>query len=117
MSIQNDNRTEIIRCRVTVDELLDIDEKAYRLQISRSDYMRRVALQKDVVIYDFSALDNLSAQIGKIGVNINQIAKQLNQGSPLDQDNAQYLVAAMDTLHLMLKKIYGDTMMKKTEQI
>lgn len=113
MSTRADSRTEIIRFRLTPDELLDIDEKAYELQISRSDYLRRMALNKEVVIYDFSGLDSLSAQIGKIGVNINQIARKLNQGDTLERENAEYLLGAMSTIHEMLKQLYEDTMKQK----
>ncbi|WP_324825141.1 plasmid mobilization protein [Sinanaerobacter sp. ZZT-01] len=115
MKTKADSRTETVKCRVTVEELLDIDEKAYQLQTSRSDYLRRLIFDKEVVIYDFSALDNLTAQIGKIGVNINQIAKKLNQGDNLDKGNAEYLVGAMETIHESIKKIYRDTIKKKSE--
>ncbi|MDD2483692.1 MAG: plasmid mobilization relaxosome protein MobC [Eubacteriales bacterium] len=107
------SKEEIAKLRVTADELLSIDEKAYELNITRSEYMRRLIFGKDVIIYDFSALDELTAGIGKIGVNINQIAKKLNQGGELEKADAEYLRASLETINEAIKKIYEDTMAQK----
>ena len=108
-------KSDTVRFRVTLDELLSIDEKAISMQMSRSEFLRKTVFEKELIWFDFSGLDELSNQIGKIGVNINQIAKKLNQGDTLDQENAEFLLAALELIHTALKKIYEDTMKKKEE--
>lgn len=103
-----ESRSEILKCRVSPDELLDIDEKAYRLGVTRSELLRRFIFEKEIKVYDFSALDELSYQIGKIGTNINQIAKKLNQGGELDQENGEFLKISLETINVAILKIYQD---------
>lgn len=110
------NRTETLRFRASLNEVLALDEKAYELKLNRSNYLRRLVFEKEVILYDFSGLDELTAEIGKIGTNINQIAKKLNQGGKLDQDNAEFLTTSMETMHSSIQQIYKDVMKKKMEK-
>lgn len=103
-------RTSTVKFRVTIDELLSIDERAFELNITRSELARRLVLDKELIVYDFSGLDQLSAQIGKIGNNINQIARMLNEGGSLDQENAEYLKTALAVITKSISQFYESTM-------
>lgn len=46
---------------------------------SYSVFCREMLLNGEVKHYDFSALKELSSNIGRIGVNINQVAKRCNE--------------------------------------
>lgn len=110
----NKVRTEIAKFRVTPEELYQLDNLAWEAgKLTRSEILRKLCLEKEVVMYDFSKLDTLSYEIGKIGVNINQIARKLNQGDNLTKDNAEFLLTSMETINKSLAKIYVDVLEKK----
>ncbi|MDD4565850.1 MAG: MobC family plasmid mobilization relaxosome protein [Eubacteriales bacterium] len=106
-------KTEHAKFRVTVDEMYILDTRAFELGLSRSEYLRKLCFEREVVIYDFSGLDKLSGEIGKIGVNINQIARKLNQGGYMNKNDAEFLKSSMEMINAAIAKIYEDTLKKK----
>ena len=55
------------------------------MSISRSEYLRKLLLEKQInhqieVVADMNALRKLVSEYGKIGSNLNQIAKHFNSG-------------------------------------
>ena len=77
----------IITLRLTDIELAYLDQSAESLHITRSDYLRNLILEKPMIykyeiVADNEQLKKLNAEIGKIGSNLNQIAKYVNQGFP-----------------------------------
>lgn len=107
---EEEMKVATVKFRVTLDELLSIDERAFELNITRSELARRLVLDRELTVYDFSGLDELSAQIGKIGNNINQIARVLNEGNSLDQENAEYLKTALTVINKSVQKFYEETL-------
>ena len=68
-----------IKARAEDKEL--IEEKARKTGLTTSEYMRRCALGRKLPCYgDTGLLREYSMQFGKIGSNLNQIAKHLNGG-------------------------------------
>lgn len=101
-------RTEILKFRATEEEVYEVDEKAYELGLTRSEYLRQTCLGREIIVYDFSGLNELSGQIGRIGTNINQIARKLNMGGQLNKENAVYLKSSLSIIQESLKRIYMD---------
>lgn len=67
--------------RILVDEKAQIEEKARKTGLSTSEYIRRCALGRRLPCYgDTSLLQEYSSQLGKIGSNLNQLARAVNQG-------------------------------------
>ena len=63
------------------EEKARIQEKANKAGISMSEYIRRCALSRKIPQYgDVAVLREISAELGKIGSNLNQIAHHLNAG-------------------------------------
>ena len=63
------------------EEKAKIQEKANKAGISMSEYIRRCALSRKIPQYgDVAVLREISAELGKIGSNLNQIAHHLNAG-------------------------------------
>ena len=63
------------------EEKSKIQEKANKAGITMSEYVRRCALGRKIPSYgDVTILQNISAELGKIGSNLNQIAHHLNAG-------------------------------------
>ena len=75
-----DNKTELNRVRVTPKELSRIHSKMQELGIqNRSAYLRKMALDGICVQMDLSEIREMTYQIGRLGNNLNQIAKHANE--------------------------------------
>ena len=67
--------------RISAEDKELIEEKARKTGLTTSEYMRRCALGRKLPCYgDTGLLREYSMQLGKIGSNLNQIAKHLNGG-------------------------------------
>lgn len=71
--------------RISAEEKAQIEQKARKAGITTSEFIRRSALGRRLPSYgDTTLLQEYSMQLGKIGSNLNQIAKNVNQGFLLD---------------------------------
>ena len=79
----------IVKTRLTEEERQDFEEKCRALSISQSEYLRqaiffgKVSTTIKVTANNeemLTAVSNLVAQYGKIGSNLNQIARHFNSG-------------------------------------
>lgn len=67
--------------RISAEEKAQIEQKARKAGITTSEFIRRSALGRRLPSYgDTTLLQEYSMQLGKIGSNLNQIAKYVNQG-------------------------------------
>ena len=84
-------RTVQIKFRVTEAERELIETKMQQIPTTNlAAYMRKMAIDGYVLKVDYSELKAVTAEIGKIGSNINQIAKRVNAtGSVYEQDIAE----------------------------
>lgn len=76
------NRTRKIRLEVHVNEKEQELIKQKMLQIGTTNfnaYARKMLIDGYFIKHDFKELKGLTAQLGKIGSNVNQIAKRANQ--------------------------------------
>ena len=78
------HRTHIIKTRVTEEEHADFMERLTAYGMSQSEFIRQAitgATVKPIIIV--SAVGRLTGEYGKIGGNLNQIARYLNEyGAP-----------------------------------
>lgn len=84
-------RPIVLRCPVTKQERELIYEKMAQIPTKNfSAYARKMLIDGYVVNVDYSELKAVTAEIGKIGTNINQIAKRVNAtGNVYEQDIAE----------------------------
>ena len=80
----------IICLKLTDIELEILNQAASSVGLSRSEYLRRLFLNKPIqisyeVVADIKLLRELVGQYGKIGSNLNQIAKYFNTGGTHSQ--------------------------------
>ena len=81
---KKDNKV-LMSLRIYAEDKEQIEEKARKTGLTTSEYIRRCALGRKLPCYgDTSLLKEYSMQLGKIGSNLNQIAKYVNQGFPTD---------------------------------
>jgi alkyl hydroperoxide reductase subunit AhpC len=69
----------MIRFRVTEDEQRLIAEKMKLLHTKNlAGYLRKMAIDGHIIVVDHSDIKAMTAEIQKIGVNVNQIARRVN---------------------------------------
>ena len=66
--------------RISDDELELIDEKARQLRMTRSKYVIQSALHQKIITLDNTAIKQLTSELRKIGINVNQIVILCNMG-------------------------------------
>lgn len=71
-------RKRQIKFYVSDVELEKLKKNIAKSGLRKSNFLRKVSLENEVIVVE--GLDELVFQIKKIGVNLNQIAKQLNGG-------------------------------------
>ena len=129
----SNNRTHIIKFRVTEKEKLTLELCCKRLNISISTLIRQSLLEKPVQHIVLvagggeDALNVLSAllgQCGKIGSNLNQLARHFNTGGKdSEQIRAQILteLSALTLFRLNAEKtigeLYGNHQAYKLEEL
>ena len=99
-----------ITLKLTDIELACLEQSAEALNISRVEYLRNLILEKPM-IYKYEVVAELNVEIGKIGSNLNQIAKHLNQGgvrSILLQDRVLECIDKLFDLRRQVMELAGD---------
>ena len=70
-----------IEMRISKEDKAIIEQKARKTGLTTSEFIRRSALGRRLPCYgDTTLLQEYSMQLGKIGSNLNQIARSFNQG-------------------------------------
>jgi hypothetical protein len=84
-------RDVMVRFRVTAAERELIDEKMKLLGTANlAAYLRKMAIDGYVINTDFTDIKQMTAEIQRIGVNVNQIARRVNTvGHATEQDLAE----------------------------
>ena len=91
-------------------ELDLLDQGATCLSISRSEYLRKLLLEKQInhqieVIADMNDLRKLVSEYGKIGSNLNQIAKHFNSGGSQSRAIENQIHQCITDLFLLRKEV------------
>ena len=75
--MENRKRNIQIKFRVTEEERTLIEEKMKQVPTSNMEaYLRKMAIDGYIIQVDHSDIKKMTAELQKIGVNINQIAKR-----------------------------------------
>ena len=92
----NRKRNKRMTIRGTEQEKKKIEQKTEKSGLSRNEYMIRSALEQK--IFDLKSVNDLRIQLKRIGNNLNQIARKLNQNNALDQEEKILLLEEIDDL-------------------
>jgi len=98
--IVNGRKREImLRFRVTEDER-DLIYKKMRLLHTNNlaAYMRKIAIDGYILAVDNSDIKAMTAEIQKIGVNINQIAKRVNSTTRIYEQDITEIKEALEEI-------------------
>lgn len=87
------NRKKKIRhtIRTTPEEEKAIEKRRARTNLNFNEFMVHMAILGIYVKQDFESIRELSNELNKIGVNINQIAHKANENNYVTKDDINYL--------------------------
>lgn len=102
-------RNELVQFRLTKEEKEEFNRRCEALGLSGADYFRKSALKSKPLKSgsDTALLIKLLASWGKIGGNLNQIAKHYNSGNPTDQVMGEELIKKVDSMRKDLRQALG----------
>ena len=66
-------------------------------------YLRKIAIDGHVINVDFSDLKTVIAEMQKIGVNINQIARRVNSTSRIYEQDFEEIKRGIDEIWQLLR--------------
>ena len=102
----NRKRPIILRCPVTAEERLLIEQKMAQLQTKRiGAYLRKMAIDGYIIYTDTTDIKGFTAEISSIGRNINQIAKRVNAGGPTYQADMEEIRERLDQIWQLQRRI------------
>ena len=114
------NKTHIIKFRVTEKEKMELEQTAKLLHLSLSTLIRRALhsakIERTVVVAGggeetLTAVSTLLAQCNKVGGNLNQLARHFNSGgADTEQIRAKLLdeLADLTAFRLSAEKVLGE---------
>ena len=127
------NKTHVIKFRVTAEEKTSLELTCKLLNLSLSTFIRRaihnVKIEKTVIVASggeetLTAVSTLLAQCSKVGSNLNQLARHFNSGGKdTEQLRAQILEELSALTNFRLKaeetvgELYGNHQAFKLEEL
>ncbi|MGI5873766.1 MAG: plasmid mobilization protein [Bacillota bacterium] len=97
--MSNRKRTIQIKFRVTEEERALIEEKMKLIPTrNMAAYLRKMAIDGYVIQVDHSDIKAMTAEIQKIGVNINQIARRANVTGNVYQEDIEEIKGVLSEI-------------------
>ena len=90
------------------DEWKEVERRAALLRKRATAYVKEMAVHGEVKCYDFTEYQKLAYPLRGIGVNINQIAKRVNETDHLHSGDLERLQEMMEAIWLSQKCILSD---------
>lgn len=98
MGEENRIRKKIFKVHLSEIEYDILTEKAEYCGITKSDYIRKQIIDGAVIKYETCDIKNMINEINHIGVNINQIAKKVNETDCINKKDFELLQELYDEL-------------------
>ena len=104
--MKNRERNCLLKFYVFEEEKAFILKKMERCKIKNlSAYLRKVAIDGKIEIHDYSWVRELNYNLNKIDVNINQIAKRINETNSVYQADMEDIQRKVNEIWLLQKSI------------
>jgi Na+/phosphate symporter len=88
--------------RLNDDELERLNKRVKKLNTTRTEYIRKAIFKKNIINLD--GIIDYTKQLSKIGVNINQLAKNSNSGLPVAKNELEKVNKELKELWQLLKE-------------
>ena len=107
---ENLRHKNVITLKLTDAELELLDHSSKILGLSRSEFLRKSFLEKDIqfryeVVADMDELRKLVSKYGKIGSNLNQIARYFNTGGEWSEEMKDEIRQCISELFSLRKEV------------
>ena len=93
------NRDNYIKIRVSADELSAIKKRAADSDMTVSNFLRDLALNGKIILYDTENIYRLNQIMRSIGTNINRIALVVNAEKKVYKSDIDALHREVNNLH------------------
>lgn len=104
--MENRKRNGQIIIRVTEEERALIEEKMQQIPtLNLSAYARKMLIDGYIITLDLQEVKGHTAQIQKIGVNINQIAKRINETGRIYADDMDEIKRVMEEVWRLERRL------------
>lgn len=104
--MENRKRNVQIIIRVTEEERALIEEKMQQIPtLNLSAYARKILIDGYIITLDLQEVKGHTAQLQKIGVNINQIAKRINETGRIYADDMDEIKLAMEEVWRLERRL------------
>lgn len=104
--MENRKRNVQIIIRVTEEERALIAEKMQQIPtLNLSAYARKILIDGYIITLDLQEVKGHTAQLQKIGVNINQIAKRINETGRIYADDMDEIKRAMEEVWRLERRL------------
>ena len=104
--MENRKRNVQIIIRVTEEERASIGEKMQQIPtLNLSAYARKMLIDGYIITLDLQEVKEHTAQLQKIGVNINQIAKRINETGRIYADDMDEIKRVMEEVWRLERRL------------
>lgn len=104
--MENRKRNVQIIIRVTEEERALIEEKMQQIPtLNLSAYARKMLIDGYIITLDLQEVKGHTAQLQKIGVNINQIAKRINETGQIYADDMDEMERFMEEVWRLERRL------------
>ena len=104
--MENRKRNVQIIIRVTEEERALIEEKMQQIPtLNLSAYARKMLIDGYIITLDLQEVKGHTAQLQKIGVNINQIAKRVNETGRIYADDMDEIKRVMEEVWRLERRL------------
>ena len=105
----NRKRNIQMKFYVTEEEKQLIEQKMQQLPTQRyGAYLRKMAIDGYIINMDTTDIKAFTAELGAIGRNINQIAKRVNAGGSVYQEDIQEIRERLDEIWQLQRRILSN---------
>lgn len=104
--MKNRKRKKQIHIFLSEDELNIVDENSKYSGITRSEYIRSLIKNGVVIHYEMQGIKDIMYELNKIGTNINQVARKVNENDIATYNEIQELKLQVEKMsELIMNKI------------
>ena len=104
--MENRKRNVQIIIRVTEEERALIEEKMQQIPtLNLSAYARKMLIDGYIITLDLQEVKGHTAQLQKIGVNVNQIAKRINETGRIYADDMDEMKCVMEEVWRLERRL------------
>lgn len=102
----NRKRSIILRCPVTAEERKLVEQKMAQIPTKRiGAYLRKMAIDGYIINMDTTDIKEMNQILGAISRNINQIAKRINGGGLVYQEDMEEMKGRLDEIWKLQREL------------